>query len=68
MIRCIIWCAVSSHAQNEPEKISLPEQETEARVYAKRSGWQVVDLLKLPVGHRPYHDNRLECPYCRLRH
>lgn len=54
--RAVIWCAVSTHAQHEPEKVSLPEQETEARLYAKRSGWQVVDLLTVPGHSRRYID------------
>lgn len=36
-LRCIIWCAVSSQAQNEPDKISLPQQEADARTLAEDS-------------------------------
>jgi len=56
MIRCIIWCAVSSHAQNEPEKISLPDQEADAIALAKGNGWQIVDVMKVPGHSRRYVD------------
>mgnify|MGYP002713268799 CR=1 FL=1 len=39
-LRCIIWCAVSSKAQNEPDKISLPQQEADARALAEGNGSQ----------------------------
>lgn len=47
-LRCIIWCAVSSQAQNEPEKISLPQQETESRALAEGNGWEIIDVLRAP--------------------
>jgi hypothetical protein len=39
----LIWCAVSSRAQNEPDKISLPQQEMDARALSQRHGWQIVE-------------------------
>jgi DNA invertase Pin-like site-specific DNA recombinase len=55
-LRAAIWCAVSTRAQNEPEKVSLPEQEAEARILAQRNGWQVVDLMRVPGHSRRYID------------
>ncbi len=54
--RAIIWCAVSTHAQHEPEKVSLPEQEAQSRLHAQKNGWQVVDLMKVPGHSRRYID------------
>lgn len=54
--RAIIWCAVSTRAQNEPERVSLPEQEDHARQYALTRGWQVVDVMKVPGHSRRYID------------
>lgn len=56
MVRCIIWCAVSSRAQNEPDKISLPQQESDARALAEGNGWEIVDVLKVPGHSRRYID------------
>jgi hypothetical protein len=55
-LRCIIWCAVSSQAQNEPEKISLPQQESDSCTVAKTNGWQIIDVLKVPGHSRRYID------------
>ncbi|MBK8022302.1 MAG: recombinase family protein [Chloroflexi bacterium] len=54
--RAAIWCAVSTRAQNEPEKVSLPQQEELARLHAQKSGWHVVDLMKVPGHSRRYID------------
>ncbi len=54
--RAVIWCAVSTRAQNSPEKISLPQQEEEARLLAQQSGWQIVDILRVPGHSRRYLD------------
>lgn len=54
--RCIVWCAVSSRAQNEPDKISLPQQETDARALAHQHNWQIVEVLKVPGHSRRYID------------
>jgi hypothetical protein len=56
MVRCIIWCAVSSRAQNEPDKISLPQQEADACALAEGNGWQIIDVLKVPGHSRRYVD------------
>ncbi len=56
MVRCIIWCAVSSRAQNEPDKISLPQQESDARALAEGNGWEIIDVLKVPGHSRRYID------------
>lgn len=55
-MRAAIWCAVSTHAQHEPEKVSLPEQEEQSRLHAQKNGWQVVDLMKVPGHSRRYID------------
>lgn len=55
-LRCLIWCAVSSHAQNEPDKISLPQQENESRAMAHRQGWQILEVLRVPGHSRRYID------------
>jgi hypothetical protein len=54
--RCLIWCAVSSRAQNEPEKISLPQQESESRALAERFGWTISEILRVPGHSRRYID------------
>lgn len=56
MVRCIIWCAVSSRAQNEPDKISLSQQEADACALAEGNGWQILDVLKVPGHSRRYVD------------
>lgn len=56
MVRCIIWCAVSSRAQNEPDKISLPQQEADACALAEGNGWEIVDVLRVPGHSRRYVD------------
>jgi hypothetical protein len=37
-LRAIIWCAVSTKAQAENEKDSLPTQEADARAICERNG------------------------------
>ncbi len=56
MVRAVIWCAVSSHAQHQPDKISLPQQESDALAAAGLHGWDVVDLMKVPGHSRRYID------------
>ncbi len=56
MAKCIIWCAVSSRAQNEPDKISLPQQETDARALAEGNGWEIAEVLRVPGHSRRYID------------
>ncbi len=56
MVRCVIWCAVSSRAQNEPDKISLPDQEADSRALAEGKGWEIVDVLRVPGHSRRYVD------------
>ena len=56
MTKCIIWCAVSSRAQNEPDKISLPQQESDSRALAEGNGWEIVDVLRVPGHSRRYVD------------
>lgn len=48
--RCLIWAAVSTRRQTDEDKFSLPKQEQDARDFAAREGWDVVDVLRLP-GH-----------------
>lgn len=54
--RCLIWCAVSSRAQNKPDKISLPQQEAKSRALAEENGWRIVDVLSVPGHSRRYID------------
>jgi hypothetical protein len=56
MTRALIWCAVSSRAQNEPDKISLPQQEADARALCVRNEWQITDILRVPGHSRRYID------------
>jgi hypothetical protein len=55
-IRCVIWCAVSSRAQNEPDKISLPQQEADSRKLAEENNWRVIDVMRVPGHSRRYID------------
>ena len=55
-LRSIIWCAVSSRAQNEPDKISLPQQEADGRALAKNHEWRVIDIMRVPGHSRRYID------------
>ena len=55
-LRSIIWTAVSSRAQNEPDKISLPQQESDSRELAQKNGWQVIDVMRVPGHSRRYID------------
>lgn len=54
--RCLIWCAVSSRAQNTPDKISLPQQEADSRELAQKEGWRIVDVMRVPGHSRRYID------------
>jgi hypothetical protein len=54
--RCLIWCAVSSRAQNEPDKISLSQQEADLRTLAQQHNWQVVEVMLVPGHSRRYID------------
>ncbi|MBZ0275370.1 MAG: recombinase family protein, partial [Anaerolineae bacterium] len=47
---------MSSRAQNEPDKISLPQQETDARALAEGNGWLIADILRVPGHSRRYID------------
>lgn len=58
--RAIIWCAVSTKAQTDEDKYSLPDQERIARAFAERSGWRVVDVLRVP-GHSRHYIDIHEC-------
>lgn len=48
--RAVIWKAVSSEAQAEDDRQSLPYQETLARDWCLKNGYEVATLLELP-GH-----------------
>ncbi len=54
--RCLIWCAVSSRAQNEPDKISLPQQEADSRKLAEENNWRIIDVMRVPGHSRRYID------------
>lgn len=55
-LRCILWCAVSTGAQAEDDKVSLPQQETDGRKLAEQNGWEIVDVLRIPGHSRSYID------------
>jgi DNA invertase Pin-like site-specific DNA recombinase len=48
--RAIIWCAVSTVSQAEPEHYSLDAQERDGRALAETMGWRVTDVMRVP-GH-----------------
>lgn len=52
-MRALIWCAVSTRTQSESDKMSLPQQEADARALCVSKGWNVVDVLVVP-GHSRY--------------
>lgn len=56
VLRSVIWCAVSSRAQNEPDKVSLPQQEDDGRKLALSHDWRVVDVMRVPGHSRRYID------------
>lgn len=58
--RAVIWSAVSTKAQAEDERESLPTQEAEARAICDKNGWQVVDILIVP-GHSRRYNNLYKC-------
>lgn len=55
-LRAILWTAVSTKAQAEDDKASLPAQEADLRALADREGWDVIDVLKVPGHSRRYLD------------
>ena len=55
-LRAVIWCAVSTKAQTEEDKDSLPSQERDARNLCERNGWTIVDVLRVPGHSRRYVD------------
>lgn len=55
-LRATIWCAVSTKAQADDEKDSLPAQERNAVALCEREGWQIVDVLRVPGHSRDYID------------
>lgn len=52
--------AVSSVPQAEDDKVSLPQQETDARNLCLKEDWAIVDVLKTP-GHSRYYLDLEEC-------
>jgi DNA invertase Pin-like site-specific DNA recombinase len=54
--RAVIWVAVSSRAQAADDKVSLADQEKLTRAVCERSGWQIVDVLRVPGHSRNYID------------
>lgn len=56
MTRAIIWCAVSTGAQAEDERFSLPQQESDARALAESKGWKVIDVMTVSGHSRRYKD------------
>lgn len=49
-LRAIMWLAVSSRKQAEPDKVSFDVQERAIREYADREGYQIIDTLRVD-GH-----------------
>ncbi|MBX3065854.1 MAG: recombinase family protein [Anaerolineae bacterium] len=59
-LRAVIWAAVSSKAQADEDKDSLPTQEADARAVCERNGWQIVAVLKVP-GHSRWYTSLEKC-------
>ena len=55
-LRAILWTAVSTQAQADDEKASLPAQEKDLRALAEKQGWDVIDVLRVPGHSRRYID------------
>lgn len=55
-LRALLWLAVSTKAQAEDEKLSLPEQERAAKAVCEQQGWHIVDILQVPGHSRRYID------------
>lgn len=49
-MKALIWAAVSTRRQNEEDKFSLPQQESDARELSAKEQWDVIDVLRVP-GH-----------------
>lgn len=52
----LVWLAVSSERQTTEDKISLPEQEEQARLWCEANGYKVIDVLSIP-GHSRYESD-----------
>jgi hypothetical protein len=55
-LRAILWIAVSTSVQAQDDRMSLPQQEADARAKAEAEGWQVIDVLRVPGHSRRYVD------------
>lgn len=55
-LRAVVWCAVSTKAQTEEDKHSLPQQEADALALCEREGWRVAAVLTVPGHSRRYVD------------
>ncbi len=53
-LRAVIWCAVSTKIQATDDKISLADQEQQARALCEKNAWPVVAVLKVPGFSRDY--------------
>lgn len=54
-LKALVWSAVSTRPQaDEDEKFSIPQQIADAEALARRNGWQVTDVLKVPGHSRSY--------------
>lgn len=49
-MKALIWAAVSTRAQTNDDKFSLPQQEQDGRDMIAREGWELVEVLRVP-GH-----------------
>lgn len=61
-MRALIWTAVSSQAQADEDKMSLPQQESEARAVCAANGWEVIAVLCVP-GHSRSYFTIAECAH-----
>lgn len=55
-LRYLLWCAVSTKAQAEDHRVSLPTQQTDQEAFVQSQGGQIVDALIVPGHSRRYID------------
>lgn len=55
-LRCLLWLAVSTSEQADDDKMSLSQQEADARAIAEKEGLHIVDVLIVPGHSRRYVD------------
>lgn len=55
-LRAVIWCSVSTKAQAEDDKDSLPTQEAAGRELCRKNNWTIIEVLRVPGHSRRYID------------